>query len=145
MGFSVELICTGRGIVKRYKQMLIDIADECHLTAAELTVLLFLENDCRDTAREIAQSRHMSKASVSKAVDSLYDRNYISGHPDPADRRVVHLMIESGAAEVLNTACRRQKELLACLFSGLTEEELHQLEVIGHKINQNLCSKERNC
>ncbi|MBO6157766.1 MAG: winged helix-turn-helix transcriptional regulator [Firmicutes bacterium] len=144
MGFSVELICTGRGIVKRYRQMLVDIADECDLTAAELNVLLFLENDSRDTAREIAESRHMSKASVSKAVDSLYDKRYISGHSDPADRRIVHLMIEDGARDVLRIACIRQKELMECLFSGLSEDEISFLESIAHKINHNLCSKERN-
>lgn len=143
MSFSMELICTGRGIAKNYKQMLVDIADECQLTAAELSVLLFLENEARDTAREIAESRHMSKASVSKAVDSLYQKQYISGHPDPDDRRVVHLMIEEKADEVLLVACRRQTELMECLFNGISEEELRTLEDIARKINRNLCSKGR--
>ena len=145
MDFSLELICTGRGIAQKYRQMLVDIADECQLTAAELSVLLFLENECRDTAREIAESRHMSKASVSKAVDSLYQKEYISGHPDPSDRRVVHLVIESKADEVLCVACKRQIELMECLFQGISREELETLEAIAHKINRNLCSKGRIC
>ena len=145
MDFSMELICTGRGIAKKYRQMLVDIADECQLSTAELSVLLFLENECRDTAREIAEGRHMSKASVSKAVDSLYQKEYISGKADPADRRVVHLSIEKKADEVLCVACQRQIELMECIFQDISREDLETLERIAHQINRNLCSKGRIC
>ena len=143
MDFSMELICTGRGIAKRYKQMLVEIADDCHLTAAELSVLLFLQNEDKDTAREIAEGRHMSKASVSKAVDLLYHKNYISGHPDRSDRRVVHLMIEDGAQEVLNIACERQLKMMECLFQDISEEEMRSLICVARKICRNLSTKGR--
>ena len=145
MDYSIELICTARGIAKKYKQMLVDIADECNLSAAELSVLLFLENECKDTAREISEARHMSKASVSKAVDSLYQKEYISGKADPSDRRVVHLTIEKKADEVLSVACQRQIELMDCIFQSISQEELEIMGQIAHKINQNLCSKGRIC
>ena len=144
MDYTMELICTGRGIAKKYKQMLLDIADECSLSAAELSVLLFLENECKDTAGEIAKARHMSKASVSKAVDSLYQKEYISGKADQGDRRIVHLSIEKKADEVLCVACQRQSELMDCIFQSISQEEMEILGQIAHKINRNLCSKGRN-
>lgn len=138
MKVSNELICFSYVISKQYRGMIDEIAKQCDMTNAELSVLLYIIQEEKDTASEIAAGRCMSKASVSKAVESLYQKEFIVGEPDSADRRVVHLKIQPKAECVMKMACESKAELVNRIFQDFSDEEIEFMEHAVRRIIKNL-------
>ena len=81
--------------------MFYQLTEELQLTQNEIDVLLFLYNNSPlDTARDIARYRAMSKSMISKSVDSLYRKGYLSYEIDEIDKRCIHLKIEPVAIQL---------------------------------------------
>ena len=80
---------------KMYEKMFYQLTEELQLTQNEIDVLLFLNNNSPlDTARDIARYRAMSKSMISKSVDSLYRKGFLSYETDETDKRCIHLKIK---------------------------------------------------
>ena len=74
-------------IKKVYEKMFYQVSEELELTQNEIDVLLFLHNNAPlNTASDIARYRAMSKSMISKSVDSLYKRGYLSYDIDELDK-----------------------------------------------------------
>lgn len=78
---------------------------------------------------------------VSKSVDSLLKKNYLSSKTDSSDKRLIHLVVEPVAIPLIKKLLVVQKSFLNVLFTDITEEEYEQTKRVLHKINKNL-SKE---
>ncbi|MCD7929561.1 MAG: MarR family transcriptional regulator [Clostridiales bacterium] len=65
-----------------------------HLRPVELNILLLLHaNPHIDTAKDIMNRLHVSKAHVSQSLDHLKSGGFISLLEDPQDRRVFHIQL----------------------------------------------------
>lgn len=122
--------------------MFFPLTEELQMTQNEIDVLLFLyNNDPLDTASDIAKYRAMSKSMISKSVDSLYRRRYLSYEMDKVDKRCVHLKIEPVAIPIVKRLHEVQKEFLAVLTSNITEEEYKAMETALNKMHQNIIAE----
>lgn len=94
------------------------------LSSTEVKLLLFLSchPDC-GLARDVVRLRTLSKASVSRAVESLRQKGYLACRPDESDRRSVHLALTPLAQEKVEAALRLQQEILDTLVQGVSAEE----------------------
>jgi len=113
-------------LIKRlHEDTLAAAAKRLGLTLPEADVLCFLrENPEFDTARDVALYRGVSRAYVSKAVESLASKGYLAIRPDGEDRRFQRLAITeraAGAAEALHEA---QFGFYGRVTEGLTEGEM---------------------
>jgi len=113
-------------LIKRlYERTLAEAGSRCGLSLPEADVLTFLrENPGFDTARDVAMYREVSRAYVSKAVETLAAREYIEIRPDKADRRLQHLIITDkakGATKILHEA---QYAFYGKVTAALTADEL---------------------
>ncbi len=98
------------------------------LTPGEVAVLLFLHNNAPrlDTATDIARCKGLSKALVTRSVESLQRRGYVTAERDGRDRRVVHLALSPQSRPIGREIERRQAELAQRLKEGISpaEEEI---------------------
>lgn len=124
---------------KTYERLLGCTAESCGVSRIELDILLFLRNNpgC-DTAHDIVRIRRIAKSHVSKAVELLYRRGYLSAETDKADRRIVRLKLLPAAAETVNAGKKAQQTFVREILRGIPEEELQTLRHVLEQINHNV-------
>ena len=80
----------------------------------------------------------MSKSMISKSVDSLYRKGYLSYEIDEIDKRCIHLKIEPVAILIVEKLYEAQKEFFNILTSNITDEEYKAMETVLNKMHQNI-------
>ena len=126
-------------IKKVYEKMFYQLTEELELTQNEIDVLLFLHNNGPlNTASDIAKYRAMSKSMISKSVDALYRKGYLSYEADEIDKRCIHLKIEPVDIPIVEKLHEVQKEFFTILTCNITEEEYKAMETVLNKMYQNI-------
>jgi DNA-binding MarR family transcriptional regulator len=124
---------------KVYEKMFYQLTEELQLTQNEIDVLLFLYNNSPlDTARDIARYRAMSKSMISKSVDSLYRKGFLSYETDETDKRCIHLKIKPVAIPIVEKLHEAQKEFFYILTYNITKEEYKAMETVLNKMYANI-------
>ena len=127
---------------KAYEKIFYPLAESLKLTQNEIDVLLFLyNNEPLDTASDIAKYRAMSKSMISKSVDSLYRKKYLSYEMDSIDKRCIHLKIEPVAIPIVERLYLVQKDFFAILARDLTHKEYEAMEAVLKKMYKNIIDK----
>lgn len=124
---------------KMYEKAFYPTTKELQLTQGEIDVLLFLfNNKPLDTAKDIAKYRSISKSMVSKSLDSLISKGFLTGEADSSDKRSIHLTILQEAVPKVGRLAEVQKRILRSLFSDITEDEYAVMKKIFNKIDTNI-------
>lgn len=129
-----------------YSRLLAPIAEKYALSPAELAILMFLHDTspgspARDTAADIVRERHMTKSAVSMAVRSLSLRGLLSGSFTDGNRRSVHLCISPEAAEIAEDGLSAQREFVAEVTRGFSDEERLRLRDLHRRMIENMRSQ----
>ena len=115
-----------------------DVCEKYGLTQIESNILMFLNNNpCKDTASDIVDLRRLPKANVSKAVESLIQKDLLLRRQDTGDRRRIHLMLTGDAQKMIPDISAVLDAFSAQLFSGFTPEEQKQYADMNVRIWQN--------
>lgn len=126
---------------KVYERIFNELSEELQLTKNEIDVLLFLHNNAPlNTASDIARYRAMSKSMISKSVDSLYRKGYLSYETDEMDKRCIHLKIELLGIPIVKKLYKVQKEFFTTLTCNITEEEYIAMEIVLNKMYESIIS-----
>lgn len=144
MNFDATLINWHR-INRLYELLREQLLEKFNLTIIESEVLLHLTCNERmgfamgDTAKDIAESRNISKSNVSKGVYSLIKKGYIVGEQDEHDRRINHLKLtETANGDLIVSEVNQMNEHFNRLLSrGISQGEIEQLLEIEKKLAQN--------
>ena len=75
---------------------------------------------------------------MSKSVDKLVAKNFLSIHADKEDRRVIHLKVENLAGEVIKEALEAQRKYVDTIYNGISKEEEEVLKEIVNKMLSNI-------
>ncbi len=114
-----------RSLLRLYDKMLKRVCAAHDLTVIEADVVSFLQNNPgKDTAADIVELRMLSKGAVSKAVESLIQKDLLEREPDTKDRRKIHLKLRPQAKPVTKSIDEVRTEFLNTVLNGFTEEEL---------------------
>jgi len=118
------LLFLSRKLKKLYRKKCAEAGSAFGLVQSEIDVLLFLANNKGfDTAMDVVKYRSVSKALVSRAVESLTERGYLSAHTDPVDRRYAHLTLTDNAAPAVRALQGAQEAFADLLRQETTPEE----------------------
>ena len=99
---EVELLLKGKQLKKLYKIEYQGIFDEYGLKSIEIDLMYLLSlSGERNTSRDLASFGGISKAHVSKAIESLRKKQLIRIEEDDKDRRCSHLYITEEEKRVL--------------------------------------------
>lgn len=134
-----QMLLMARQFERLYGQKIGEVAEAYEMSTIELNILLFLHNNpCYDTARDIVEYRFIAKSHVSKAVELLVKRGFLSVSEDSADRRIQHLGIQPAAKAVIADGCAAQQSLMEALHEGVTVQEQEHVDAVLLKISHNL-------
>lgn len=135
---QMELLRLAHTIKRGYEAALRPVERDFDLTRNEVDVLLFLANNPGlNTARDIVELRGLTKSHVCKSVDSLTRRGFLSGLPDPGDRRLVRLVLLPPSGAAVQRARRAQRAFFDRLYRNITPEEQSVLAAVWDKIARN--------
>ena len=80
---AAEFFVGGQQLVRLNEKVIGEVSRDHGINATEMSILLFLAgNPDLNTAKDIVESRLMTKSSVSRAVDSLVRQGYIHTRED---------------------------------------------------------------
>jgi DNA-binding MarR family transcriptional regulator len=99
--------------------------------------VLYTLSKCREPLRIGDLHRHvlLSQPALSRLVDRLVERGLVRRSPDPADGRAVRLSLtDAGRARQREVGLRHGVSVARTLNSGLSVEELRQLEALCQKL-----------
>lgn len=135
---AAEFFVGGQQLVRLNEKVIGEVSRDHGINATEMSILLFLAgNPDLNTAKDIVESRLMTKSSVSRAVDSLVRQGYIHTREDDSDRRITHLVLEEKAFPVIELGVQAQQEMLCFLCQGISEAELENFCRIHTRIREN--------
>lgn len=124
---------------KAYERDFKAIGEKLKLTGNEIDVLLFLRNNHHlDTAKDIVKYRSMSKAMISKSVDSLHKRGFLEYETDKMDKRCIHLKITPSASSIVEGLAGVQKRFFDKLTKNITKKEQEAIERVLRKMYENI-------
>ena len=137
MSNTTEILVSASMFGKLYSKMIMEVADKYSMNKVEVDILLFLNNNPKyDTAKDIVEI--IAKSYVSKSVDKLVAKNFLSIHADKEDRRVIHLKVENLAGEVIKEALEAQRKYVDTIYNGISKEEEEVLKEIVNKMLSNI-------
>ena len=126
-------------IKKMYEKAFYPSIEELRLTQGEIDILLFLSNNKPlDTAKDIVQYRFISKSMVSKSVDLLTNKGYLSYKTDLTDKRSIHLTLEPAVIPIVDILQAVQRNFLCVLLKDVSEEEYEITKKVLNKIDNNI-------
>lgn len=132
-----ELLTAMRNITKLQNKQNKLIGSEYGLTAIDVSILLFLNNNpTKDSASDIVELRRISKGNVSMSIDNLIRKGFIETLPDPSDKRRKHLRLLDRSRTVIDRASDMYKELSSDIFQLDDEaliETMHKIIAAGKK------------
>ena len=134
-----ELLYFSKKVRDNYDKKIEDIALEIGLSKPEADLLLFLSNNpSYNTARDAVIYRGFSKAYVSKALNSLYKKNYISFKQDVVDKRYQHIFIKDAIENKVRILKNTQEEIISEYTKNITDEEKKNFCLIINKMIKNM-------
>ncbi|WP_028266555.1 MarR family winged helix-turn-helix transcriptional regulator [Arthrobacter sp. MA-N2] len=105
------------------------------LTPGQYTVLAHLRSGSQ-TLRQLAEREHVQAPSMTRIVNSLTDKGFVSRSADPVDGRQIQIRITSAGEEVLEEARSQRTAWLAQRVAGLSEEERRTLSQAAHILQE---------
>lgn len=96
------------------------------------------------TMGELAEKINRDKSTTTVLVRKLEAEGFISGKPDPADKRSRVIYLTEKGKKFNNTACQLSKELLSTFYNGFTDEEKENFFQSLLKIKKNFLTGKEN-
>ena len=138
MNSEFETLLSGQLFKKLYDKRCILITEKYGLHKVEIEILLFLKKGKLDTARDIVEARHYSKAHISHAIEHLMEQGYVVGQMDAQDRRCIHLKLTEEAEPVCQQLIKLRRSLMKTVYKDVTEEEMLILKQVAKKVAHNI-------
>ncbi len=99
------------------------ICEKYDLTITEIMILLLLDHEQIDTAKDIAMRFKIAKSHLSTSIRNLEDKGYIYGEYVGKDHRTIHLHLCENASEVVNESSKTYHNFFNVLVKGFDEDE----------------------
>ena len=134
-----EILTLGTELKKLLEKKSEPLMKKYDLRKIELDILAYLSSEsCGDTAKEIMEKKHISKAHVSKSIDNLKNHGLITLNEDSKDHRYLHITLSAKANVVVAEFMAIHEECRRIVFSMLTKEEMEQISNICKKMQENI-------
>lgn len=118
-----------------------EICDKYDLKFIELEILtILMDGRSGDTASQIGQSNHISKAHLSKSLDHLRKKGFIRFDKDSFDHRLTHIVLSDQAKMAAGEMNEMKDHLETRLFSGFTDTDKVMTKRLIEQLSENLAT-----
>ena len=112
------------------------ISKKYDLRKIDMEIMVFLASSGeKNTAKDIAATERFTKGHISQSVKRLSESGLLSSRQDENDNRVQHLKLTEKTGQILNEMNKVKEDMEACIFSGITKQEMNTLRKIFVKIH----------
>ena len=110
-----------------------------HLTETEMEILLFLRDDSAyNTARDICMMRGIPKSNVSNGIRMLERKGNVRIQIDETNKKIHRLFLTEKSRIIADVLYKAQKDCLAKILDGISEEELAGIYRFFEKCDANI-------
>jgi len=86
---------------------------------------------------ELARTKNVGKASVTKAIKILEDQGFVKRRVDPKDRRNIRCFITDAGKDIVENFLKVQEDIQENIFLDFTEDEKNQFYMSLEKLHRN--------
>lgn len=135
---KVETMLRGRVFKKLIEHRCSPVCEKYGLKQIEVEILFYMSKVPGSiTSTNIYHSLNMNKGQISRAMESLCQKGYLSAKSDETDRRMVLFDLTDQAKEVVEEIRLVTGKFRDDIFEGISEEELARFKETGLKILAN--------
>jgi DNA-binding MarR family transcriptional regulator len=135
---GVELIRLAKITISNYKKFSKTSVTDEEISVCGLEILSSLRYfPERNTVSEIAEQVEVSKGLVSREVEALRQKGYITTDIDSNDRRILRIFIAKGAEELIKKQKTMLFNLIYQMTGDLTDDQLAKFRELIHMVMDN--------
>lgn len=135
---KVETMLRGRVFKKLMEHRCGPVCEKYGLKQIEVEILFYMSKvPASITSTDIYHSLNMNKGQISRSMESLCKKGYLSAKPDETDRRLVLFDLTGQAKEVVEEINLVTEKFRDDIFEGISEEEFARFKETGLKILAN--------
>lgn len=105
-----------------------------HLTESSIVIFDILKDD-EKTLKDITVASHLDKSTISRQVNALVKKDFISKKPG-ADKRYSYFKLTDKANDIYSAYKDEANRAFDDLMSGWTEEEKQKLSILLMRLNR---------
>lgn len=125
-------------MIRSARQVINENLRPLNLSSAEGNILLHLLTQYRDLGQEdLVEQLDISKPAVSRALDSLQAKGFITRQPDAHDRRAHRVCLTDQARQIGPDVVQAYNQLYTLAVQGISEQELNDFVSLFGRISQN--------
>ena len=125
-------------MIRSARQIVNENLRPLNLSSAEGNILLHLLMQGQEMGQEqLAEQLDISKPAVSRALDSMETKGFVTRQPDPQDRRVHRVRLTGPAREMGPAVERAYNRLYALAMQGISQEELDDFVRLFGRMSEN--------
>ena len=103
----------------------------------EMNIMIFLYNNPSiDTSSQLCVTLGVSKGLVSRSIDSLIKKGYITSYSDKKDKRIQHLQLTSQVEPVIKKIKKIKYNLNQDILDGISKEDIETMQRTLNLIKQ---------
>lgn len=137
---TVELHLTGCRLKQYIATMLRKM--EVPLTPEQFMLIDLLWNQGEMSQQHLADQMQKDKNSVTKLVDAIEKKGFVTRRQNAQDRRSNTLVLTEKALHLKPEAKQKGISILDHMLSGISEEELRSFLGTLHKLNENMSTRD---
>lgn len=137
---TVELHLTGCRLKQYIATMLRKM--EVPLTPEQFMLIDLLWNQGEMSQQQLADLMQKDKNSVTKLVDAIEKKGFVTRRQNAQDRRSNTLVLTEKALHLKPEAKQKGISILDHMLSGISEEELRSFLDTLHKLNENMSTQD---
>lgn len=125
-------------MIRSARQIINENLSSLNLSSAEGNILLHLLTQGYEMGQEqLVEQLDISKPAVSRALDSLETKGFVTRQQDPQDRRVHRVRLTDQAREVGPAVEQAYNQLYAIALQGISQEELDYFVKLFGRMSKN--------
>lgn len=100
---------------------------EFNVTRSDMSFLLTLNEMGEITQKELAESRNLNNATVTRALERLEKKGFVKRVDDENDKRKKNVLLTSEGKETLNKILKKHEEYKKVIFEDFNENEIRDM------------------
>lgn len=124
-------------MIRSARQIINENLRPLNLSSAEGNILLHLLTQGETGQDQLVDQLDISKPAVSRALDSLESKGYVTRQPDPADRRAHRVQLTAKAREIGPNIEQIYNQLYTLAVQGISPQELDAFLQVFARISAN--------
>lgn len=135
---DVEIMLNGHLLKRLFDLKFEAVREKYQLRQIELDILELVSGQKERTEKEIVQVRCVSKAHVSKSIENLREKGFVSVREAPDDRRQIFLCATQKGLDAAGAVSRIREQITDVLYEGVSDEERAAFYRVLHKMEGNV-------